>query len=444
MKYRQQLKYLSSFPICLLLSISSAHNKIAISETTLANGLRVVVVENHAAPAVTVQVRYRVGSYYEQSGLTGISHLLEHMMFKGSRRYPKGKHSELIEIAGGIDNAYTSDHYTVYWEELAAKDYELALKLEADRMQNLIFDPVEFEREKNVVMEERRLGENEPYDILWEQFYAAAFTIHPYRNPVIGWMDDLQRITLEDLRSHYQRFYHPANAILLVVGDVVPEQVFKRAAKWFGRLKPRPVGTWNPVEPPQLGERRILVRKDIAMPALMVGYHVPGTDDPDFYALEVIEALLFSGRSSRLYSELVYRHGKALQIWGGNDTQKDPGIFYVFAVLKNTDVIDTVERRIYAQLESLKTTPVSDSELTRVKNRVLASFVFAQERNRGLAEMIGRSYSCHGSRDFALKYPERIGEITQSDLLRVARKYFVADNRTAARLLPRSDRTEGR
>jgi zinc protease len=409
---------------------------LEVRDTTLANGLKVVVYENHAAPVTATEVWYRVGSYYEQSGYTGMSHLLEHMMFKGTRNYPGGKYSELIEAQGGRENAFTSEHYTVYWAELASDRYELEMKLEADRMVNLLLDSSEFEKERNVVMEERRLGENDPSDALWEGFFATAYQMHPYHNPVIGWMDDLARLRRSDLWRHYQRFYSPSNAVLIVVGDVSAPVVFAQAARYFGRIKSHPVELWRPVEPEQRGERTFDVKRDVQMPALMMGWHVPGSSDPDYYAFEVLQGLLMRGFTARLTNRLVYTGQKALYVWGGNDAQADPGMFYVFAAPRSTALVDTVAAMVSAEMENLKTTVVSDSELTRVKNQVIADFVFGQDDNSGLAYQIAHSYTMYGSVDYVNEYPDRIAAVTAEDVSRAVRKYMTEDNRTVGRLLP--------
>jgi len=409
---------------------------LQVKDTTLGDGLRVVVYENHAAPVVNTEVWYRVGAYYEQSGYTGISHLLEHSMFNGTKAYPKGRYSELIEGFGGEENAFTSDRYTVYWANLSADHYELEMKLEADRMQNLLLDSAELERERNVVMEERRLGENNPDDALWESFFATAFLTHPNHNPVIGWMDDIGRLHQSSVLAHYRKYYSPSNAVLCVVGDVQASKVFAQAAGCFGPIKSHPVSLWHPVEAEQRGERTFTVKRDVQTPAVMVGWHVPGVADPDFYTFEVLQSLLMRGVTSRLYNRIVYSGQKALSVDGGNETEVDPGEFYVFAIPRSEQLIDTVLQMVYAEIETLKTLAVKDSELTRVKNQVIADFTFGQDDNGGLAYQIARSYLLFGSVDYANQYPTRISAVTAQDIMRAVKKYLVEDNRTVGRLLP--------
>ena len=304
-------------------------------------------------------------------------------------------------------------------------------------MANLLLDSTNFERERNVVMEERRLGENTPYDELWEDFYAMAFKTHPYHNPVIGWMDDIARIHRSDLYRHYTTWYTPANAVLVVAGDVQPHKVFAEAARDFGAIRSHPVPTWHPVEPPQPGERRLIVKKDVSTPALMIGYHVPGSSDSAFYSFEVLQGLLMRGVTSRLYNRLVYQGGNALSVNGGNDAEGDnPGLFYVFAIPSSAQMTDSVERMVLHEIEKLKTSPVTDSELTQVKNQVIADFVFQQDNNGGMANLIGRSFTMYGSLDFMNNYPNRIAAVTKDDIMKAATKYFTEDNRTVGRIVP--------
>jgi zinc protease len=423
--------------LLLLLGLLPLHAApLVISETTLANGLRVVVYENHYAPVVASEVWYHVGSYNECTGTTGLSHLLEHMMFNGSKNYPGGKYTELIEGQGGRENAFTSELVTVFWATLAADRYELELKLEADRMQDLLLDPKEFDRERQVVMEERRLGENSPFRALYEEFNATTYKVHPYRNPVVGWMDDVRQLTHDEILAYYRTWYTPRNAVLVVAGDVDPKRVFAQAGQYFGKIKSHPITRRTYVEPPQDGERRVIIRRDVKNPSLMIGYHVPGRDDPDYYVLDVIDGILLGGRSARLNRRLVQNAGHALNVRGGLDVTLDPGLFYFSTAPRTFVMSDSVERDIYAELESLKTVPVRDSELTRVKNRALADFIYAQNTDNGMARRIGEEITLFGSIEHLNEYADKIAGVTKDDVIRVAAKYFSADNRTVARLLP--------
>jgi zinc protease len=442
-KSRKFIKLLGLFFV-LSLSLSSSvaqfipELKLNVTEYTLKNGLRVLIYVDSSAPIVTTQMWYKVGGYYEPSGYTGISHLLEHMAFKGSKKYGPGEYSRIIDDNGGEDNGFTSDLYTAYYENLAKDRYEIALDLESERMNNLLLDPEEFVPEKQVVMEERRLGENSPTSVLWDEFYATAYLVHPYRTPVIGWMDDLERITRDDVANYYRTYYSPENAVLVVGGDVEPAEVIKQVEKYLNNIKSKPVPKkdFYNAEPSQTGERRIMVKRDVKSPTLMIGYHISGLNDPDFYVFEVIEGILLRGKSSRCYKRLIHQKEFALNVWGGNDIQKDPGMFYFYVTPRSTDLIDSTEQAIYDELEHLKKDIVATEELERIKNQVVASNIFGRDRIQSVGFQLARYTITAGSYEFIEKYPERIAVVTKEDIIRVAKKYFYEDNRTVGILLP--------
>lgn len=412
--------------------------KLNVTEYTLKNGLKVLIYVDSSAPIVSTQMWYRVGSYYEPSGYTGISHLLEHMAFNSTKKYKLGEFARIIDENGGEDNGFTSELYTAYYEDLAKDRFEIALDMEAERMHNLLLDPKEFEPEKKVVMEERRLGENSPTSMLWDEFYATAYLVHPYRTPVIGWMDDIERITRVDLYNFYQIYYTPQNAVLVIAGDVKPDEAIKKVEKYFGNIKSKPVPKkdFYNAEPSQTGERRIKIKRDVKIPTLMLGYHSCGFFDPDYYILEVIEGILLRGRSSRCNKQLVDKQELVLNIWGGNDTQKDPGMFYFFTTPRNINLIDSTEQAIYREIERLKKDTVTTEELERVKNRVVANNIFSRDRIRSMGFQIGRYTIATGSYKYLEEYPEKITSVTKEDIIRVAKKYFYEDNRTVGILVP--------
>lgn len=437
--------------LILFTSGTLAVKPLPVYEYSLKNGLKVLVYVDSSAPVVSTQLWYKVGSYYEPSGITGISHLLEHMGFKGTKRIKPGEYWRIIHELGGEANAFTSELYTAYYANLASDRYEIAIDLESDRMRNLILDTLEFNREKQVVMEERRLGENSPGTALWEQFFATAYLVHPFRNPVIGWMNDLERITRDDVYNYYRSYYTPQNAILVIAGSVNPEVAYKKAEKYFSKIKssPAPLKDFSKAEPPQKGERRFIVRRKVSAPMLMLGFHTCDIMNPDYYALEVLERILLTGKSSRLQRKLVYEQGKVLSIFGGNDTEKDPGIFYLFLTLQTVPkqvskeekegfdyAVKEVEEAIYQELEVLKQDTVNTKELERVKNQVISNFVFAQDRIFSMGAAIARSTITTGSYKFFENYPEMISKVTKDDIRRVVNKYFFSDNRTVGILLP--------
>ena len=296
------------FSLCFLfIPLSEAGLKEQVFETVLPNGLKVILLENHKAPLVTFQVWYRVGSRNEAWGKTGLSHMLEHMMFKGTEKIGPEQFSRIIQENGGDDNAFTSHDYTAYFENLSADRVQVAIDMEADRMQNLILREEDFRTERMVVMEERRLRtEDNPQSVLIEQILATAYQIHPYRWPIIGWMEDIARFTLEDLKVYYRTYYNPANAFLVVVGDFKKEELLSKIEKALGSYsKGVAPNQEKDKEPLQIGERRIFVKKEAQLPFLVMGYHVPNLREPDSYVLEVIATILSGGKSSRLYQSLV-------------------------------------------------------------------------------------------------------------------------------------------
>jgi zinc protease len=412
--------------------------KLNVTEYTLKNGLKVLIYVDSSAPIVSTQMWYRIGSYYEPSGYTGISHFLEHMAFNSTKKYKLGEFARIIDENGGEDNGFTSELYTAYYEDLAKDRFEIALDMEAERMQNLLLDPKEFGPEKGVVMEERRLGENSPTSVLWDEFYATAYLVHPYRTPVIGWMDDIERISRDDLHEFYRTHYTPKNAVLVIAGDVKPDAAIKKVEKYFNNIKSKPVvkKDFYNAEPSQTGERRIKIKRDVRTPTTMLGYHVSGFFDPDYYTLEVIEGILLRGRTSRCYQQLVDKQQLVLNIWGGNDTQKDPGMFYFFVTPRTIDLVDSTEKAIYQEIERLKKDTVTTEELERVKNQVVANNIFSRDRIRSMGFQIARSTIATGSYKNLEEYPKKIASVTKEDIIRVAKKYFYEDNRTVGILLP--------
>ncbi|WP_127474855.1 M16 family metallopeptidase [Sulfurivermis fontis] len=414
-----------------------------VHETTLANGLKVIVKEDHRAPVVVSQVWYKVGSSYEHDGLTGISHVLEHMMFKGTPNHPPGEFSRLIAAHGGRENAFTAQDYTAYFQQLEKTRLPIAFALEADRMRHLTLDPQEFANELKVVMEERRLRtDDNPQALTWEAFGAAAWQTSPYRHPIIGWMNDLEHLTVADLRRWYQTWYAPNNATLVVVGDVEPNEVFALAERHYGPLQPSTITPPKPrVEPPQRGARRIVVKAPAELPYLVMGYKVPTlkTADADWkpYALEVLGGVLDGGDSARLTRELVRGSQIAAGVTAGYTLTARLGDLFAFSgtPAQGHDVA-ALEQAIKAQIERLKTEPVSSEELARIKAQVTAGkvyeldSVFYQAMQIGVMETVGLDWR------LLEEYPQRIAAVTPEQVMAVAREFFTDDNLTVAVLEP--------
>jgi zinc protease len=424
--------------LLLFLSNPGFGQEMKVTETILPNGLKVLLKEEHKSPVVTFQVWYRVGSRNERLGKTGMSHLLEHMMFKGSKKYGPKQFSQVVQRNGGNDNAFTSKDYTAYFENIAADRLEIAMDLESDRMQNLLLDPKEFLSERDVVKEERRMRyEDDPTQTMVEQMMATAFSAHPYQWPVIGWMADIGNITRDDLEKHYRTYYAPNNATIVVVGDFDRSKTLALVEKYFGGIPRGPeVPKVGAVEPKQLGEKRVKVKQEAELPAIYAGYKVPNLTSADSHALNVLQGILSSGKSSRLYRSLVYDKQIA-QYAGGDydDVSTDPNLFYVYAGVMPGKNEDEVERALYAEIDRFKKEPVSDEELQKAKNQAEANFIMSQDSMFYQAMLLGQ-YETVANWKLLGAYLEGIRAVKKEDIERVARQYFTEDNRTVGILVP--------
>ncbi|OGW38185.1 MAG: peptidase M16 [Nitrospirae bacterium GWC2_56_14] len=425
-----------------LLSVSIAAMSFAqdlkVTEKVLPNGLKVLLKEEHKAPVVTFQVWYKVGSRNEKLGRTGVSHVLEHMMFKGTKKYGPKQFSQTVQRNGGNDNAFTGRDYTAYFENFASDRIAISLDLESDRMQNLLLDPRDFQSERDVVKEERRMRtDDDPTSTMVEQMTAAAFIAHPYQWPVIGWMADLGSLTRDDLVEHYRRYYAPNNATIVVAGDFDTKTLLPQIEKYFGRIPRGPaVPAVGAVEPRQLGERRIVVKQQAELPAVFAGYHTPDIKHADSFALDVLQGILSSGKSSRLYKALVYEKQLALYAGGDYDNiANDPSLFYVYAGVMPGKTTDEVEQALYAEIEKLKTTPVADEELQKAKNQIESSFIMGQDSIFYQAMLLGQ-FETVANWKLLETYIDTVRAVTKEDVMRVATQYFTQDNRTVGILVP--------
>ncbi|MBA3060869.1 MAG: insulinase family protein [Nitrospirae bacterium] len=421
--------------IILLLPLSLS---AGVNEYKLDNGLKVLVIEDHKAPLTTFQIWYRVGSRDEPAGKSGISHLLEHMMFKGTPKYSSKAFSKMVKRKGGVDNAFTTKDYTMYYQTLASDRIDISIELEADRMQNLILDPKEVIAERNVVMEERRMRyDDDPQNSLYEEVIAAAFKSHSYHWPVIGWMSDISSIERSDLLSHYRAYYSPDNAVIAVSGDVQADEIIKKIKASFGSIPPassRTVVTSKETE--QKGERRISLKREAELPYIITVYHTPSFPHPDSYALEVLGMILSGGKSSRLYRSIVYE--KKLAIGASADYSgfnKDPYLFLFDATAAPGKDIKDVENALYAEIEKIKKELPSEREVQKAKNQIEASFVMGQDSIYYQAQIAGM-FEMLGSWNLKEQYLENIRKTTPEDVSRVAKKYLHEDNRTVGILIP--------
>ncbi len=415
-----------------------------VRERVLDNGLRVLVKTDDRAPVVVSQVWYKVGGSYEPDGLSGISHVLEHMMFKGTKTLAPNEFSRIIAENGGRENAFTGRDYTAYFQTLESSRLEVSFKLEADRMQNLVLDPAEFAKEIEVVKEERRLRtEDQPEALAYERFMATAFAESTYRNPIIGWPRDLASMNVAELRDWYARFYAPNNATVVVAGDVDPDVVFDLAEKYFGKVPRRQVdGTPNPSEPPQTETRRVTVRAPAQVPYLIMGYHVPvigsaGVDGWEPFAIDMLAYVLDGGKSARFATELIRNDEVAASVNVSYDsTARKPTLFIVDANPAQGRNVNEVQDAIVRQIERLQTELVSPEELDRVKAQIIASnvyerdSVFYQAMKLGTLETNGLSWRIE--REFI----DRLRAVTPEQIRTVARKYLVNSNLTIGVLEP--------
>ncbi|HEX3176423.1 MAG TPA: pitrilysin family protein [Methylomirabilota bacterium] len=416
-----------------------AQSTDGVVATTLDNGLRVLLLEDHRSPIVSFQMWYRVGSRNEQRGATGIAHFLEHLMFKGTPTYGPRQFAQLVEQNGGQDNAFTSQDVTSYYVNIASDKINLVIDLEADRMHNLLLDPREINSEREVVIEERRTRtEDDPGGFLGEEVSSLAFKAHPYQSPIIGWMEDVKRITPEEIRAFYKTYYVPNNAILVAVGDFKAPEVLERVKARFGAIASAPAPPpMLAVEPVQNGERRVRVSKEAQLPIVYLGYHVPTYKSDDAPALELLSTILSSGRASRIYRRLVYERQLALEAGGDYSYFSfDPPLFWFWGTPMPGQTPETMEKALTEEMERLKTEPVTDEELTRARNQTEASFVFQEDSVHRRAALLAR-FELIGGYAGKDKFLDRLRGVTAADVQRVARTYFTDDKKNVGVLIPR-------
>lgn len=423
----------------------------AITKTQLGNGLTVLLKEMHHAPVATFMVWYRVGSRNEIPGRTGISHWVEHMMFKGTPTFPGAAMERMISREGGFWNAFTWLDYTAYYETMPSDRIDLALQLEADRMINTVMSPEEVESERTVILSERAMYENQPNFLLDEELTAAAFRVHPYHHEVIGDAVDLRSMMREDLIAHYRRHYSPTNAIAVVVGDFNTAEMLSRIDELYGTI-PGGEATAPVVrdEPPQAGERRITVNGPGDTAYLTYAYRVPGAAHADYPALTLLNAAfaggsslgMFAGggsnRSSRLYKALVSTE-LAAGAYGGLTPTIDPFLYTIRAVVRAGRTIPEVEEALEAELARLTDEPITEAELAKALKRARAQFIMAGESISGQAQLIGAAEATTGDYRWFETALERLSEVSLADIERVRNQYLHPRNRTVGRYEPQGD-----
>lgn len=412
------------------------------SEFKFDNGLKLVVREDHRAPVVVAQVWYRVGSSYELQGLTGLSHALEHMMFKGTQKVPAGEFSRIVALYGGEDNAFTTDDYTAYYQVYTADKLALALELEADRMQNLVLKPEDFTKEIQVVMEERRMRtDDNPQAQAMERFMTLAWLTHPGRIPTVGWMADLQAMKLEDLRHWYESWYTPNNATVVVAGDVKPEAVKKLVQEYFGSIPARPLPPVRlPIELPEPGDRSMTLSLPGKVPSLYIGYNVPSrnTGKPgEAEALRMLMGVMDEGISARLETRLVREQRVAAAVASGYDAfARGDSIFMIRAVPAPGHTLDDLQAAIFKEIENLKTEAIAPDDLKRVYAGFLSSDVFERDSVQEQANSIGRLESVGLSWRLMDEWPQELQKVSSDAVREAAHTYLIPSRRTVLRLVP--------
>jgi zinc protease len=442
MCYKNQLL---AFNLLVGLMFSTSLIAGEVHEFTLDNGLKLIVKEDHRAPVVVSQVWYKVGASYEQEGKTGLSHMLEHMMFKGTAKHPPGEFSRIMAVNGASENAFTGTDYTAYFQTLEKSRLHLSFELEADRMRNLILIEKEFIKERQVVAEERRTRtEDRPTSLSSEYFMATAYQTSPYHNPIIGWMSDIQNYTIADLQAWYQRWYAPNNATLVVVGDVKPQAVLALAKQYFEPLKSSKIIPPNQrPEVKQFGLKRIIVKLPAKLPYLIMGYKAPvlkdltQKDQWEVYALEVLANILDGGNSARLSKNLVRGEQIATSLGVSYDNfSRLTELFTISGIPTKDHSVSELETALRKQIKQLQTMKVDKSELERVKTQLRASQVyeldsiFYQGMKIGLLETVGLDWRLFDS------YLDNIKAVTAKQVQAVARKYLIDKHLTIAVLEP--------
>ncbi|HEV2351886.1 MAG TPA: pitrilysin family protein [Terriglobia bacterium] len=436
---------LAAVILTLFVGAANAAVKIphcAIHNVVLSNGLRVLMLEEHDSPVIGVQVWYHVGAKDEPPGKTGFAHLFEHLMFDGTKNLGPEQFSDYIVRSGGVDNAYTTEDTTVYWETVPSTNLPVVLWLEADRMRNLQINEQIFKTEREVVKEERRLRfDNQPYGSVVETLYRAAFTVHPYRHQTIGSMDDLERASVEDIQHFYDTYYVPSNATLVIVGDFKTSEAESLAEKYFGPLPSgdAPINRAIPREPPQTARRVVKLDLDVALPAFVEAYHMPADGTADAYPLRLAAKILSEGESSRIYHRLVYEKQIALDAQSTGNFTEDPNLFFVLAILSPGHTPAEGEREMDAELEHLKNEPVPPEELDKAKNQILRDFIVSRETVKTRGEELGYDSVILKNAELVNTEWARFLAVTPGDIQRVAKKYFAPENATIVEVFPRTN-----
>ncbi len=427
-------------PATATASVKLPHTEI--HKVELDNGMNALIVESHDAPVINVQVWYHVGSKNEVAGRTGFAHFFEHLMFDGTKNLASNEFSDYIVRSGGTDNAYTTEDTTVFWETVPSNMLPVVLWLEADRMRKLDINEKVFNNERQVVEEERRLRfDNPPYGTVVETLYENAYTVHPYRHMTIGSMEDLNHASIQDIQNFYDTYYEPANATLVIVGDVDCREAESEIRKYLGPVREgKPLTPVEiPQEPPQQAEHVVKVNLGVTLPAFVEGFHMPADGTPDAYPLRLASKILSEGESSRIYTRLIYDKQIAVQADSSGNFTEDPNLFFVFAVMNAGHTPAEGETQVDAELTRLKDELVPEAELEKAKNQTLRDFILSRQTAQSRAEELGYAAVVLKDPDLVDTELKRFLEVTPQDIQRVARKYFVTDNKTVVEVFPKKE-----
>lgn len=411
-----------------------------IKEEVLKNGLKVIVIEDSSSAVATFQVWYKVGGIDEPEGKSGISHLLEHLMFRGSKNYPGNVFSKIIQSHGGVDNAFTTKDYTMYFQKLAPSKLNISIDLESDRMANLLLNREDFETEKKIVLEERRQRyEDSPENLIFEEVISNAYKAHPYRRPVIGWAEDIQLITFEDIKQHYEKFYCPNNAFIIVAGDIKKEDIIAKVRDKFENIPPCKIHERKklPKEPKQNGERRIILKRQTHLPLIVMAYKVPAFPNKESLSLEILSTILGEGKSSRLYRKLVTEKALSVDVSTSNSPlSRDGFLFFIATTVKDKKNIQEVEKIIREEIERIHSELIDSHEIEKAKNQVEASFLFSQDSVFGHSLILGKFEIIQNWKMIDI-YKNSIMEISAKDIQTVTKKYLNSENLTVGVLIPK-------
>jgi zinc protease len=416
--------------------------KLDYTMTTLPNGMKVVLLEDHSTPIVHLQMWYHVGSKNEKPGRTGFAHLFEHMMFKGSKNVEPEGHPSYISSVGGQSNAFTNEDATVFWETVPAQYLPLILWLEADRLASLRIDERVFRTEREVVKEERRMRiENQPYGRLQEIIADHAFAVHPYKHPVIGSMKDLEAASIDDVREFFQTYYVPGNATAVLVGDFDAKEALALVTQFLGRVpkSDKPVPRDIPKEPKPARERRVTIQEEWPLPAVVVAHHITYDGHPDSYPLHIASKILSDGQSSRIHRKLVYEKGLALAAFGGGNIIEDPNLFFAVAIVQPGKTTEETTSALIAELDRLRNEPVTPAELQQAKNQFARDYILGRESVQSKADQLGHAAVIHDDIKTADGEFDIFQGLTTADVQRVARTYFTPETRIVLTIMPKAN-----